>query len=186
MRAVVVGASSGLGRSWPSAWASGGPRWPCWPGDRTVWPTRPRRPARSRWPSPVTSPTPGRVRPPSTEAAAGLGGIDALRLRPGIGPLGPARRHRPDTWRRTFDTNVIGAALVTAAAVPHLTASRGVAAYLSSVSASLTPPWPGLGSYAVSKAALETSWSRPTGLSTPVSASPGSSWVTAPAARVRR
>ena len=54
-----------------------------------------------------------------------------------------------------FDTNVIGAALVTAAAVPHLTASEGVAIYLSSVSASLTPPWPGLGAYAVSKAALD-------------------------------
>ena len=50
---------------------------------------------------------------------------------------------------------MIGAALVTAAAIPHLTASSGVAAYLSSVSASLTPPWPGLGAYAVSKAALD-------------------------------
>lgn len=39
--------------------------------------------------------------------------------------------------------------------MPHLTASHGVAAYLSSVSASLTPPWPGLGAYVVSKAALE-------------------------------
>jgi NAD(P)-dependent dehydrogenase (short-subunit alcohol dehydrogenase family) len=50
---------------------------------------------------------------------------------------------------------VIGAALVTTAALPHLSASNGVALYLSSVSASLTPPWPGLGAYAVSKAALE-------------------------------
>ena len=60
-----------------------------------------------------------------------------------------------DTWHHTFATNVIGAALVTAAAIPHLTASGGVAAYLSSVSASLTPPWPGLGAYVVSKAALD-------------------------------
>ncbi len=30
-----------------------------------------------------------------------------------------------------------------------------MAAYLSSVSASLTPPWPGLGAYVVSKAALD-------------------------------
>ena len=50
---------------------------------------------------------------------------------------------------------MIGAALVTAAAVPHLTESGGVAAYLSSVSASQTPPWPGLGAYVVSKAALD-------------------------------
>ena len=54
-----------------------------------------------------------------------------------------------------FDTNVMGAALVTAAAVPHLSASGGTAVYLSSVSASLTPPWPGLGAYGVSKAALD-------------------------------
>ena len=44
---------------------------------------------------------------------------------------------------------------MTSAAIPHLTASAGTAAYLSSVSASLTPPWPGLGAYAVSKAALD-------------------------------
>jgi NAD(P)-dependent dehydrogenase (short-subunit alcohol dehydrogenase family) len=58
-------------------------------------------------------------------------------------------------WRSVFDTNVTGAALITAAAIPHLTASRGTAVYLSSVSASLTAPWPGLGAYAVSKAALD-------------------------------
>ena len=61
-----------------------------------------------------------------------------------------------DTWRQVFDTNVIGAALVTAAAIPHLAESSGATAvYLSSVSASVTSPWPGLGSYAVSKAALD-------------------------------
>src|SRR5690606_5265469 len=74
---------------------------------------------------------------------------------PGIGPLRKLVDADAATWRRVFDTNVTGAALVTAAAVPHLTESGGAAAYLSSVSASQTPPWPGLGAYAVSKAALE-------------------------------
>jgi NAD(P)-dependent dehydrogenase (short-subunit alcohol dehydrogenase family) len=60
-----------------------------------------------------------------------------------------------ETWRQVFDTNVIGASLVTAAALPYLTESGGTAVYLSSVSASVTPPWPGLGAYAVSKAALD-------------------------------
>ncbi len=50
---------------------------------------------------------------------------------------------------------MIGAALTTAVALPHLTESSGTAVYLSSVSASHTPPWPGLGAYAVSKAALD-------------------------------
>jgi NAD(P)-dependent dehydrogenase (short-subunit alcohol dehydrogenase family) len=89
------------------------------------------------------------------EAASGLGGIDALVYTPAIGPLARLADIDADTWRRTFDTNVTGAALITAAAIPHLTASRGVAAYLTSVSASLTPPWPGLGAYIVSKAALD-------------------------------
>jgi NAD(P)-dependent dehydrogenase (short-subunit alcohol dehydrogenase family) len=89
------------------------------------------------------------------DAASGLGGIDALVYAPGIGPLARLADTEAATWRRVFDTNVTGAALVTSAAIDHLTASGGVAAYLSSVSASLTPPWPGLGAYAVSKAALD-------------------------------
>jgi len=89
------------------------------------------------------------------EAAAGLGGIDALVYTPGIGPLKRLMDIDAEAWRRIFDTNVIGAALVTKAAMTHLDATHGIAAYLSSVSASMTPPWPGLGAYAVSKAALD-------------------------------
>jgi NAD(P)-dependent dehydrogenase (short-subunit alcohol dehydrogenase family) len=89
------------------------------------------------------------------EAASVLGGIDALVYTPGIGPLGKLADTDAATWRRVFDTNVTGAALVTSAAIEELTASGGTALYLSSVSASVTAPWPGLGAYAVSKAALD-------------------------------
>ncbi len=89
------------------------------------------------------------------EAAAGLGGIDALVYTAGIGPLKRLVDTDAETWRRVLDTNVVGAASVTKAALAHLDASGGVAAYLSSWSASITPPWPGLGAYAVSKAALD-------------------------------
>lgn len=89
------------------------------------------------------------------QAAAGLGGIDALVYATGIGPLAPFDKIGAETWRRAFDTNVIGAALVTAAALPFLSSSGGVAAYLSSISASLTPPWPGFAAYNVTKAALD-------------------------------
>jgi len=95
------------------------------------------------------------IRSAIAEATAGLGGIDALVYAPGVGPLARLADTDAATWRRTFDTNVTGAALVTSAAIGALTASGGTAAYLSSVSASLTPPWPGLGAYAVSKAALD-------------------------------
>lgn len=88
-------------------------------------------------------------------AAARLGGIDGLVYTPAIGPLARLVDVDAETWRRAFDTNVVGAALVTAGAIPYLAETTGTAAYLSSVSASLTPPWAGLGAYIVSKAALD-------------------------------
>jgi len=89
------------------------------------------------------------------EAARELGGIDAVVYTPAIGPLSRIEDLDAGTWRSAFDTNVIGASLVTAAALPHLAASHGTIAYLSSVSANNTPPWPGLGAYIVTKVALE-------------------------------
>ncbi|WP_082969636.1 SDR family oxidoreductase [Mycobacterium kyorinense] len=88
-------------------------------------------------------------------AADALGGIDSLVYTPAVGPLVRMVDTDAETWRRVFDTNVIGAALATAAAVPHLTASAGKAVYLSSDAGTFGPPWPGLGAYGVSKAALE-------------------------------
>jgi NAD(P)-dependent dehydrogenase (short-subunit alcohol dehydrogenase family) len=84
-----------------------------------------------------------------------MGGIDALVYATGIGTLARIEDLTTAQWRQLFDTNVIGAAHTTAAALPHLKASDGTAAYLSSVAGNFTPPWPGLGGYAVSKAALD-------------------------------
>jgi NAD(P)-dependent dehydrogenase (short-subunit alcohol dehydrogenase family) len=89
------------------------------------------------------------------EAATTLGGIDGFIYTPAIGPLAHIEDVSAEEWHRVFDTNVVGAAVATAAVLPHLTASAGTAIYLSSVSASLTPPWPGLAAYAVTKAALD-------------------------------
>ena len=58
------------------------------------------------------------------EAATELGGIDALVYAPAIGPLARLVDIDADTWRRVFDTNVTGAARITAAAIPHLTEQR--------------------------------------------------------------
>lgn len=95
------------------------------------------------------------VRSAIDEAARGLGGIDAVVYSSGIGTLRLLADLDSETWLRTFATNVVGANTVTAAALPYLQESRGVVAYFSSNSTSLTPPWPGLGSYLVSKAALD-------------------------------
>ena len=89
------------------------------------------------------------------EAVAELGGLDGLVYTPGVGPLVRLADMDAERWHSTFATNVVGASLMTAAALPHLQASHGTAAYLSSVSASQTPPWPGLGAYAVTKAAMD-------------------------------
>jgi NAD(P)-dependent dehydrogenase (short-subunit alcohol dehydrogenase family) len=155
MRTVVVGASSGLGRCLGIGLAQR--------GARTALLAR----RQQRLESAAEEAGPGTLaltcdvtstescRSAINQAAEGLGGIDALVYAPGIGPLARLVDTDAETWRRVLDTNVIGAALVTAAAVPHLTESSGTAVYLSSVSASMTPPWPGLGAYAVSKAALD-------------------------------
>jgi NAD(P)-dependent dehydrogenase (short-subunit alcohol dehydrogenase family) len=89
------------------------------------------------------------------DASTRLGGIDGLVYATAVGPLARLADTDAEAWRNTFDTNVTGAALVTSAAIDALTASSGTAVYLSSVSASMTPPWPGLGAYGVSKAALD-------------------------------
>lgn len=89
------------------------------------------------------------------EAAEALGGIDALVYTPGIGPLHRIEDTDAATWARVFATNVTGASVATAAALPHLRRGAGRAVYFSSVSGSRTPPWPGLGAYGVSKAALD-------------------------------
>ena len=156
MRAVIVGASSGLGRSIAVGLGQRGEQVALLARrhDRLVDAAKEAGPGSLAIACDVTDPA--SCQAAIDEAAAGLGGIDAVLYAPGIGTLGPIADVDLDTWRRTFDTNVIGAALLTAAAIPHLTASHGVAAYLSSVNGSITAPWPGLGSYAVSKAALET------------------------------
>jgi NAD(P)-dependent dehydrogenase (short-subunit alcohol dehydrogenase family) len=98
---------------------------------------------------------PESVRTAVDEAVAGLGGIDALVYTPGVGPLARIDEVDVDTWRSAFDTNVVGAALAASTALPHLKASSGAAVFLSTVSASVTGPWPGLGAYAVTKAAMD-------------------------------
>jgi NAD(P)-dependent dehydrogenase (short-subunit alcohol dehydrogenase family) len=155
MRAVVVGASSGLGRCIGIGLARRGARVALLARRRAHLEDAASEAGASAFPVECDVTDESACRSAIAEAASALGGIDALVYAPGIGPLARLADTDAATWRRVFDTNVTGAALVTRAAIDELTASGGCAVYLSSVSASLTPPWPGLGAYAVSKAALD-------------------------------
>jgi NAD(P)-dependent dehydrogenase (short-subunit alcohol dehydrogenase family) len=155
MRAVVVGASSGLGRCIGVGIGRRGARVALLARRRD----RLEKAAAEAGPGAVAIECdvtdPASIVGAIDKAAADLGGIDALVYTPAIGPLKRLADVDAETWARMFETNVTGAALVTAASLPHLQASNGTALYLSSVSASQTPPWPGLSAYGVTKAALE-------------------------------
>ena len=155
MRVVVVGASSGLGRCIGTGLAQAGAQVALLARrrERLVDAAKDAGPGTLAIACDATDPA--SCASAIEEAAAGLGGIDGLVYAPGVGPLVRLADMDPDQWRHVFDTNVLGASLVTAAALPHLMASAGTAVFLSSVSASQTPPWPGLGAYAVTKAALD-------------------------------
>ena len=155
MRAVVVGASSGLGRCIGIGLAQRGARVALLARRRDRLERAAEEAGSDAIPLECDVTDAASCRSAIGRAAGELGAIDALVYTPAVGPLARLVDTDADTWRKVFDTNVIGAALVTSAALPHLVATNGTAMYLSSVSASLTDPWPGLGAYAVSKAALD-------------------------------
>jgi NAD(P)-dependent dehydrogenase (short-subunit alcohol dehydrogenase family) len=87
------------------------------------------------------------------EAVGHLGGtIDLMLNVVGVSKLGLVKDATPELWRECLLTNVMGPALVTKAAIPHLTDNAFVG-YFSSESVGL--PYHGLVPYGSSKAALE-------------------------------
>lgn len=155
MRTVVVGASSGLGRCIGIGLAKRGARVALLARRRERLEAAAREAGSDAVAIACDITDAEACRSAIGAAADTLGGIDALVYAPGVGPLSRLVDLDTATWRRAFDTNVLGAALATAAAIPHLSAAEGRAVFLSSVSASMTPPWPGLGAYVVTKAALD-------------------------------
>jgi NAD(P)-dependent dehydrogenase (short-subunit alcohol dehydrogenase family) len=155
MRVVVVGASSGLGRCIGTGLAQRGAQVALLARrrERLVDAAKDAGPGTLAIQCDVTDAA--SCHAAVTEAATSLGGIDGIVYAPGIGPLVRLVDMDAEQWHSVLATNVVGASLFTAAALPHLKASGGTAAYLTSVSASETAPWPGLGAYAVSKAALD-------------------------------
>lgn len=155
MRAVVVGASSGLGRCIAGHLGQNGDDVALLARRKDQLDEAAREAGASSFAVACDVTDADSISTAIDEAVTTLGGIDAVVYAAGVGALSRIEDVDPETWRWMFDTNVIGASTLTAAVLPHLKASGGRAAYLTSVQSGHTPPWPGLGSYAVSKAALD-------------------------------
>lgn len=89
-------------------------------------------------------------------AASAFGGLDAIVYTPGVGIFKPIAEIEAEEWRFALETNLVGATVVTRAAIPHLEASQGKAVYVSSIVIDDSPPRPSYAPYVVSKMALET------------------------------
>ncbi|MGE0586679.1 MAG: SDR family NAD(P)-dependent oxidoreductase [Flavobacteriaceae bacterium] len=94
--------------------------------------------------------TPGRL---VAEAVAALGGLDGVVSNAGIAVPGALADYPQETWDRVFSVNVRSAWLLAAAARPHLAAAES-GAFVAVASMSGIEPYPGVGAYSASKAAL--------------------------------
>ncbi len=83
----------------------------------------------------------------------GFGGLDSVVYATAIDPLIRIADVDGAAWAHLLATNVVGASLVTRAALPQLRAVKGRVMYISATS--VGRPLPGMGAYATSKAALE-------------------------------
>lgn len=149
LRALVVGASSGIGREVAQQLVA--------EGAGVV--VAARRVERLLAMAGVTALTCDVRDPAQCEAVVDaacdhLGGLDALVYAAGVTLITPLDRASIDEWQSVFETNIFGAALAARAAIPRLTAdqSQGRAVFLSSDASDLAMP--GLAAYAASKAAL--------------------------------
>jgi NAD(P)-dependent dehydrogenase (short-subunit alcohol dehydrogenase family) len=82
-----------------------------------------------------------------------FGGLDSVIYATAIDPLVRIADVDAATWIHLLATNVVGASLITRAALPHLREVRGRVLFISATS--VGRPLPGMGAYASSKAALE-------------------------------
>jgi NAD(P)-dependent dehydrogenase (short-subunit alcohol dehydrogenase family) len=81
-----------------------------------------------------------------------FGKLDLAIANAGFGVMGTIEKLTAADWRRQLDTNVVGAAVTAAKALPHLRATRGRLGLVGSVAGVVCAP--NSGAYGASKAAL--------------------------------
>jgi NAD(P)-dependent dehydrogenase (short-subunit alcohol dehydrogenase family) len=153
-RVLVVGASSGIGRATALAAAEAGAAvaLAARSADRLAAAVAQAGRAATAVVADVTAPDD--CRRLVDEAVAALGGLDVLVYASAATHLQAIEDVDAETWHRLLATNTVGLSLVLATALPHLTRSAGRVLVLTSDS--VGHPFPGLGAYVASKAALES------------------------------
>jgi NAD(P)-dependent dehydrogenase (short-subunit alcohol dehydrogenase family) len=86
------------------------------------------------------------------DAAAWMGGIDTILYMSGSSPLVRVEDASAALWHEMLATNLVGGAIVVARALPHLRAA--VRPIVMITTHSMGAPWPWLGVYGTTKAAL--------------------------------
>jgi 3-oxoacyl-[acyl-carrier protein] reductase len=158
-RAVVTGASSGIGQGIALAFAREGASVTVWGRDRertqaTCATIADQGGAAHAALGDVSDP--GTVDGVIDDAATAMGGIDVVVNCAGIGELDgwvPVHEHSLEAWERTLAVNVTGPFLIAKAAIPHMLAAGG-GAFLHISSVCSITVWAGDSAYSVSKAGL--------------------------------
>lgn len=83
------------------------------------------------------------------EAAAALGGLDAVVANAGAAAYGPFTEMEPGEFLRTVDITLAGALNTAHAALPHLRRTHGTLVFVGSVAGRVAVPW--LAAYAAAK-----------------------------------
>ena len=154
-RLLVVGASSGIGRACAVSAAAAGARVALAARRSDRLGEAAREAGAGAIPLACDVTDPASCERAVAEAAAAFDGLDGLVYAAGIARPTLLRDAAQSDWRAALDTNLIGASLITRAALPHLRASRGRAVYLSSISSEDPIPRPAMGLYVVSTGTWE-------------------------------
>ncbi|MCW2549864.1 MAG: hypothetical protein JWN96_4324 [Mycobacterium sp.] len=152
-RVLIVGASSGIGRALGVAAAASGAR-VAFAGRRLeLLETAVKEAGLEALAVRLDATAPSEVTAGVAAAIAAFGGLDAVVYATAIDPLIRIADVDAAAWTNLLATNVVGASLVTRAALTALREVRGRVIYVSATS--VGRPLPGMGAYATSKAALE-------------------------------